>query len=97
MRRRTFCASTLGGLAALALPLERVLGNGSATTHSVEAVSRLGKDVSLAGAEITQLQQALRGPLLLRTSPEYDSARRVWNGAFDKLEARADELTWPPT
>jgi hypothetical protein len=87
MRRRTFCASAFGSIVALATPFGRALGNSAHAAHTVEAVSRVGKAVTLTAPEIAELQQALRGALLLRTSSEYDTARRVWNGAFDKHPA----------
>jgi FAD/FMN-containing dehydrogenase len=87
MRRRTFCASALGSIVALTAPLGRAHANSAHALHGVDAISRLGKAVSLTTAEVDELRQAIRGSLLLRTSAEYDSARRIWNGAFDKHPA----------
>src|SRR5262245_56220287 len=37
--------------------------------------------------EFDELAQAVRGELLLPTSPGYDRGRRVWNGAIDRRPA----------
>ena len=37
--------------------------------------------------DFARFQQTLRGELMLPTSPEYDEARRVWNGIVDKKPA----------
>ncbi len=37
--------------------------------------------------DIARFQQTLRGELLLPNAPEYDGARRVWNGSVDKKPA----------
>ncbi len=34
-----------------------------------------------------ELSGALRGALLLPTNPDYDTARRIWNGAVDRRPA----------
>jgi FAD/FMN-containing dehydrogenase len=87
MRRRTFCASALGGVAAAALPLRLLANDASALTSPIESVSRIGKQLLLTPSMVTELRDALRGPLLIRSSVGYDSARRIWNGAFDKHPA----------
>ena len=37
--------------------------------------------------ETSQLRQSFRGQLIRRDDPEYDEARRVWNGMIDKRPA----------
>lgn len=41
----------------------------------------------LTGAAFEELEATFFGELVVPTSPEYDSARRVWNGAIDRLPA----------
>src|SRR5262245_50757366 len=36
---------------------------------------------------LDELDASLRGELLLPTSPGYDAARRIWNGAIDRRPA----------
>jgi uncharacterized protein YndB with AHSA1/START domain len=43
-----------------------------------------------AGTEVTLVHSRL-------DDAKVRGHEKGWNGAFDKLEARADELTWPPT
>jgi FAD/FMN-containing dehydrogenase len=45
--------------------------------------------------DIARLQQTLRGELVLPTTPEYDEARRVWNGIVDKRPALITYCAWP--
>ena len=36
---------------------------------------------------LDQLRERLRGDLITAESPEYDSARQLWNGMIDKRPA----------
>ena len=51
------------------------------------AKSLAGGDVLLRGSSVENLAASLRGDLLLPDHPGYESARRVWNGMFDKRPA----------
>jgi FAD/FMN-containing dehydrogenase len=42
---------------------------------------------ALQAPEIAQLRQAIRGELVLPNDPDYDQARKVWNGMVDKQPA----------
>ncbi len=46
-----------------------------------------GTRASLGAAEIAALRNNLRGGVVLAGDPEYDSARRVWNGNVDRRPA----------
>jgi FAD/FMN-containing dehydrogenase len=72
MKRRSFCAAALWSAALAALPQPGLL-----------AASGAG----LRPADIDALRASLSGKVLLPAHPEYDSARKVWNGAFDRKPA----------
>src|SRR5687768_2288658 len=84
-KRRAFVAGAL----ASALPVHRAL----AAAHSkpidadVPAVTGEGKEILLSSAEVRDLRRSLRGPLLLRSSPDYDQYRRVFNADIDRRPA----------
>jgi len=85
MRRRSVIAGGLATLATAALPARRVLAAGSA---DVAAVSLEGKSLTLKGSEIDELRDAVRGAVITaEEQSEYESARRLWNPAFDKKPA----------
>lgn len=81
MKRRTFCASTVAAFVATSLPLRRAFAS------EVAAVGPGGRQVLLQSTAIDDLRASLRGELLVPGQDGYDSARRVWNGAFDRKPA----------
>jgi FAD/FMN-containing dehydrogenase len=85
MKRRDFLASsmavaTVSGLASSRLAL-------AAEPADVPAVSRTGGAVVLKATDISDLRRRLKGQVLTRSSEGYETARRVWNGAFDRHPA----------
>ncbi len=86
MRRRTFCASTIAALTATSIPLHRLLA-AAAPAADVPALGPDRKQVVLKGTDIDELRASLRGEVLTAGQDGYDSARRVWNGAFDRKPA----------
>lgn len=82
--RRRFLHSAL---ALSALPCTRLLAADSPAPADVEGVTGDGKPVLLKGADVKDFAARLRGELLLANSAGYDSARRAWNGAFDRHPA----------
>jgi len=54
---------------------------------NISAISLDGDDISLERAAIRELADQLTGPLLLANDPQYDAARRIWNGMHDKHPA----------
>jgi FAD/FMN-containing dehydrogenase len=88
MKRRTFCASALA--AATCWPLARaqaVASDTPAAGGAVAASGPAGKQISLSASDVADLRASLRGHLLLPGEGGYDSARRIWNGAFDRKPA----------
>ncbi|MGH8243806.1 MAG: FAD-binding oxidoreductase [Steroidobacteraceae bacterium] len=91
MDRRQFCrasvatgvAAALSGLGACREP------SGVPTTAdtNIAAVSLDGAAIELDKAAVNELADSLSGSLLLSGHPEYDSARRIWNGMHDKRPA----------
>ena len=82
LKRRTFCASTVAALAAAALPLRRAFA-----AADLPALGPDGAQILLKPNDIDDLRAAMRGALLQAGQDGYDSARRVWNGAFDRHPA----------
>ena len=85
MRRRTFLRSSLAYAAITCLPVPRIAR--AAASPDLPAVSRTGTPLVLRGSDVDDFRARLRGPSLLRPDDGYDSARRVWNGAFDRRPA----------
>ena len=84
MKRREFVGAGL--TLAAAWPLRgwsAVLKN----VGAVAAKSLDGADLTLPGSSIEAFAASLRGDLLLRDNPAYESRRKVWNGSFDKHPA----------
>ena len=85
MKRRTLCAAGLGVLAAAALPYRRI----AAATAGAE-VTAVGLDrrtLSLKASDLAQLRASVRGEVITGDQPDYDTARRLWNAAFDRKPA----------
>ena len=49
--------------------------------------TRLGRTIPTKAVDLEKLAESFRGELLLSTSPGYDAARRIWNGAIDRHPA----------
>ena len=71
MKRREFCVSAGSVLAAAAIP----------------AMGITGKQVVLKPTDLEDLRGSLHGQVLTPGQDGYDTARRIWNGAFDKKPA----------
>jgi FAD/FMN-containing dehydrogenase len=82
MKRRAFCGGALAAGFVAGYPF---LSARAGT--SVAAVSLDGSAIELEKAAINELAGSLNGRLLLAGNPEYDSARKVWNGMHDKHPA----------
>lgn len=91
MKRRTFCRSALATAVAGALPVGQLLAaTGKGTTKivgDINAVTGDGGTKVIEKAVLKELQDSLRGELLLPTSDGYDDARKGWNGMIDKRPA----------
>jgi FAD/FMN-containing dehydrogenase len=88
MRRRNFVRLSAGALASATLPFApSLLAAAPAVAADVPAVTGDGKAIVLKRAEVAELREALKGPLLLRGDEGYDQVRRVWNSSIDRRPA----------
>jgi FAD/FMN-containing dehydrogenase len=87
IRRRQFLRSSLATLPAALLPARLFAAADTLPSRDVEAVTGTGQEIVLGAADVRDFAVRLRGELLLRDSAGYDSARRIWNGAFDRHPA----------
>jgi len=95
MKRRHFLHSALATLPAAVIPASawsasKLFASAAAVAAElpdIEALTNGNKQIMLRGADVKDFAGRLRGELLLRDSEGYDTARRVWNGAFDRHPA----------
>jgi hypothetical protein len=91
MDRRQFCRTTVAASFAAAYPFLTGCGKEAQVATQAEtgiaAISLDGAEIELEKAAIRELGEQLQGPVLLSGHPDYDSARRVWNGMHDKRPA----------
>jgi len=91
MDRRQFCRTTVAASFAAAYPFLTGCGKEAPVATQAEtglaAISLDGAEIELEKAAIRELGEQLKGPVLLSGHPDYDSARRVWNGMHDKRPA----------
>src|SRR5579864_2684817 len=85
MKRRDFCAASVAALTCAAVPYRRLLAAG--TVAEIAAVGLDGRQLTLKAADIDDLRASLRGELITADHPGYDTARRLWNPAFDRKPA----------
>jgi FAD/FMN-containing dehydrogenase len=86
MKRRDFVRSSLMALAAT-VPGIRYLHAAGREIADVAAVTGDGREITLKGAEISELASHLRGALLVAGDAGYDDARLLLNPSFDKHPA----------
>ena len=87
MQRRTFCKSTLAAGIAATIP---GCGQESAPVDvgsTIDALTGDGQELSIATSAVRELSDALQGDVLLPDDGGYDTARKIWNGMFDKRPA----------
>jgi hypothetical protein len=53
----------------------------------IAAVSLDGASIELEGAAVRELGESLSGAVMLADHPEYETARKIWNGMHDKRPA----------
>jgi len=91
MDRRQVCRTTVAASFAAAYPFLTGCGKEAPVAKQAEtgiaAISLDGAEIELEKAAIRELGEQLTGPVLLSGHPDYDSARRVWNGMHDKRPA----------
>jgi FAD/FMN-containing dehydrogenase len=84
IKRRTFLTASL----AAAVPLNPAwTAQSQSADADIPAVTGAGKEILLTGTEVKDFRDSLRGPLLLRTSQDYDQFRRVFNADIDRRPA----------
>ncbi|MDX1394514.1 MAG: FAD-binding protein [Gemmatimonadota bacterium] len=90
MDRREFCRGALAAGVTVAIPGWTACGGdsgGAGVATSIPAFSLSGAEIELEGAAVGELAESMTGPLLMRDDPNYDSARRIWNGMHDRHPA----------
>lgn len=91
MHRRQFCRTALAASIAAAIPMlpgcEKKAPVATNANTSIRAVSLTGTELELEKAAIREFGDSLTGPVLLSGHPEYDGARKVWNGMHDRRPA----------
>jgi FAD/FMN-containing dehydrogenase len=95
MKRRQFIHTALAAIPAAAIPTSgwssaRLFASAQAIAGplaDIEALTGRNKQIFLKGSDVKEFAGRLRGELLLRDSAGYDTARRIWNGAFDRHPA----------
>jgi hypothetical protein len=95
MTRRAFAGSALAiGSTALASRALGACADAYATVAAqaakiddIEALTTCGKQFFLKGSDVQEFAARLRGELLMKNSAGYDTARHVWNAAFDRRPA----------
>jgi len=87
MQRRQFFQSALGAAIAASLPVVRAAEVLSKSSADFNAITGKGTQVTLPRSAVQELNDSLRGRLLLPENPDYEKARRVINPAIDKHPA----------
>ena len=96
LKRRQFMRSALAAIPAAALPFGKLFAATEVgAIDDVEALTGEGKQIILKGTDVKDFAARLRGDLLLRSSAGYDTARRAWNGAFDRHPALIARCSGP--
>ena len=91
MNRRRFCRTALAASVAVAIPMlpgcERKAPVATEANTSIRAVSLDGAELELEKAAIKELGESLTGPIILSGHPDYDIARKLWNGMHNRRPA----------
>jgi hypothetical protein len=85
IQRRTFLTASIA--TALTLKRARAATEAALVSADVPAVTGAGKEILLPAADVKDFGDSLRGPLLLRSSQDYDQYRRVFNADIDRRPA----------
>jgi hypothetical protein len=91
MNRRNFCRTAVAASVAAAIPMlpgcDRKAPVATEADTSLAAVSLNGAEIELEKAAIREFGESLTGPVILSGHPEYDNARKIWNGMHDRHPA----------
>lgn len=86
MKRRTFIAAAAASLTATSIPLRRARAWAD-PAGDIPALGPASKQIVLKSSDIGDFRASLRGELLTPGQQGYETARHVWNGAFDRKPA----------
>ncbi|HEY5776894.1 MAG TPA: FAD-binding oxidoreductase, partial [Xanthomonadales bacterium] len=84
MKRREFCRTSLAASVAAAYPF---MINAALAQGNIPAVSLDGAGIEIEQAAVTGLAEQLKGALLMQGDTQYSTARKVWNGMWDRYPA----------
>ncbi len=91
MDRREFCRGAIAAGMTAAIPglaaCDRWTPGGDRAQTSIRGLSLSGEEIELERAAIQEFADSLTGPVLLSDHPDYDTARRIWNGMHDRRPA----------
>ena len=91
MNRRKFCRTAVAASVAASFPAlygcDRGTPVATEADTSIRGISLTGTEIELERAAIQELGESMSGPVLLSGHPEYDGARKIWNGMHDKRPA----------
>ena len=88
MDRRLFCRSAMAlSVSAAFSSCNRQPPEATQAEAGIRAVSLDRSEIELERAAVRELGERLSGPVLLSGDPQYDAARKIWNGMHDKRPA----------
>jgi FAD binding domain/Berberine and berberine like len=92
MDRRLFCRSAVAAGVGLAFTGCDRQGSEQAplatdADTAIPAISLDGSEIELSSAAVRELGESMSGPVILAGDPQYDTARKIWNGMHDKHPA----------
>ena len=91
MDRRRFCRTAVAAGVAAAIPIlpgcSKKAPVASQANTSIRAISLDGAEIELERTAVKELGESMTGPVLLSNHPEYDTARKIWNGMHDRRPA----------
>jgi FAD/FMN-containing dehydrogenase len=88
--RRNFVKTTLAATAWVMAPASQLRAQSAGAARNVNtiaAVSRSGKALSLSRVDVDVFAASLRGELIMPGDTDYEQARKLWNGSFDRHPA----------
>jgi FAD/FMN-containing dehydrogenase len=91
MNRRKFCRTAVAASVAAAIPMlpgcSRKAPDATQADTSIRGISLDGTEIELESAAVRELGESMTGPVILSGHPEYENARKVWNGMHDRRPA----------
>ena len=84
MKRRDFMRNTVALTAATSLPYSNLV---SASIPDTPAVSLSGNEITLSKNDILDFMTSFQGSVISEGHYDYEIARLVWNGVWDKRPA----------